>query len=154
MKFQEDALVPSLFSSASAEELGHYFSAAVDAENAIRLRESALLADIGDCIEVLSTKLKFYDRDQAIYKRAADECELIRGEADSRDLDINFFGVEYHRRYNRLHSEDHSESFMEANNLKFHKIQPILDSKKISTYLAEDFLRDPMALREHRLLDN
>lgn len=138
---------PSLFSSSSAEELTHYFSAAVDAEHAIRLRESALLADIGDFIELLASKLKLYDQDRAVGKRVSDEVDLIRKESEVRNLDINFYGLEYYRRTNNL-----GESFMEEHSEVYHDMEPILEAKEFSTSLARRFLGDPMALREHRLI--
>ena len=136
----------SLFSSSSPKEITRYFAAAVDAENAIRLRESALLVDIGDCVELLTSKLKLYDQDRAVSKRASDEIKLIKKESKARNLDINFYGLEYFRRANQL-----DESFREEHGEIYHDLEPILDMKEFSTSLALKFLEDPMALREHRL---
>ncbi|KJA17354.1 hypothetical protein HYPSUDRAFT_206291 [Hypholoma sublateritium FD-334 SS-4] len=148
---------PGLFSSSSTEDLIRYFSAAVDAEHAIRLRESALLADIGDCVELLASKLKLYDQDREVSKRASKEVELIRTESEVRNLDINFYGLEYYRSVNNSGEsfmEEHRErvdfwqtlwlseiigSFGESHEFVFkqrrvhNKIQLTLDAKYIST---------------------
>lgn len=116
-------------------------------EHAIRLRESALLADIGDGIKLLSEKLKLYDQDEALRKRIGYEKELIRQESSDRNLKINFHGLGYFRSRNRRLGQ----SFMEEHNLVFHQIEPTLNAKEASTYLAKHFLKDPTALREHRL---
>ncbi|KJA13359.1 hypothetical protein HYPSUDRAFT_59947 [Hypholoma sublateritium FD-334 SS-4] len=81
----------------SCDDLERRFCAVADAKNAVKLRQSATLADIGECIMFLDSKLRLYDKDRVFLKSASVDLQFIKGQATTNGHSINFLGLELYR---------------------------------------------------------
>lgn len=137
-------------SSLSVKELEQRFNAVVDAKNAVNLRRSATLADIGDCLLLLDSKLRLYDRDDAFLKSAVHEIQLIKQQSKATGRPIDFLGLELLRSMSR--NCKYGQSFYEKHRILCSSVQRILSVKEQATHVAYQYLSDPASLLEHRLL--
>lgn len=137
------------FSRVSPEELEAYYNIVIDARNALALRQSVILANIGDCLDLLSTKLRLYDKDDALMQSTFYDVQSIKREAVNRKLGINFWALEYVR--SGSSSAQHGASFIENHSDIYSTLGRVLDTKRSSQRVARQFINDPQALREHRL---
>lgn len=137
----------SPFSSLSAGDLERYFVAAVDAKNALQLRNSIVAVDIGDALEYLAPKLSMYGRDEAALETAFEDMRLIRAECSSRSLHLDFFSLEFFRRRLPLHRP----SVLERYNSLFFAAERAIDERADAQRAAWKYLKDPCSLKEHRL---
>lgn len=135
------------FSALSCEGLKSYFNVLVDARNAVELRRSAVVADIGDCLKLLDSKLCLYSKDDVFLTSAACEIQLIQEESSARDFRINFFGLEYLRSLN----PSYGLSFVEKHSSVYSSIQLVLRTKEDAERATYQFLADPSSLTERRL---
>lgn len=142
---------PSPFSFSSYEELQRQYAVTVDAKNAIILRQSAILVDIGHCLEVLRPKINLYAMDTVMLASAHADLEYIHSECLSQKIHLNFCDLEWHR------------SAQSPNGLAFvddkrhptfrwkERIITFGDHHEAEKAAGLQFLKDPAALIEGRL---
>lgn len=133
----------------SFNDLERQFCAAADAKNATKLRQAAVLADIGECILFLDSKLRLYDRDCVSLKSTSVHMQLIKQHAVTQGHTINFLGLELFR--SQKQKSIYGESFIQANSLLRTSTQDILDLRQEAIQVAHHFISDPFSLVEHRL---
>lgn len=136
-------------STLSPNDLALYFNAVVDAKNALTLRQSAVMADIGDCLEMVSPKFGLYDTDSMVLQSVFYELQLIKEECQTRQLGLNFWALEYFR--SGLHGSDYGFSFVEDHPELYATVGRVLGDKEFSSHATQQFLQDPFSLREQRL---
>ena len=132
-------------SSFSQQELEQRFCAVVDAKNAVTLRQSATLADIGDCLLLLDSKLRLYETDDVFVNSAVREMHMIEQQSST-----SFLGLEVFR--STTSRGRHGQSFYEKNRLLCSSVQRAIDAKEENIQVAYQFLSDPSCLVEHRLV--
>lgn len=137
------------FFSYSSKELEQRFNAVVDAKNAVTLRQSAILADIGDCLLQLDSKLRLYERDDVFLKSAAHELQLIKQQSKAAGHAINFLGLELLR---SMSPDSYGQAFYEKHRVLCSSLQHVLAVKEEAIQVAYQFLSDPSCLVEHRLV--
>ncbi|KJA12713.1 hypothetical protein HYPSUDRAFT_210199, partial [Hypholoma sublateritium FD-334 SS-4] len=140
---------PRLFSSLSREGIERHFNALVDARDAIQLRRLAVSVDIGECLKVLDSKLSMYSKDGVFLSSAAYEILLIKAESATRQLDINFYGLEVCR--SKTRNPPYGSSFMEQHSNTNTSINLALQMREDAYQATDIFVDDPCALTEHRL---
>ena len=106
-----------------------------------------MLAELGRCTEVMSYLLGLYDRDAALFKTSTEKIGLIRQASKDNDFNLAFWDLEYARSKLANSSEF---SFMEAHGTLY---QSTVESGKndVAMHYGRQFLKDPVALREHRI---
>lgn len=124
-----------------------HFQVVIDAQNAMLLRQSAVLADIGMSLEMLTSQMRLYDKDKAKLVCIRDEMDRLMQACSDRHLNLNFEILE---RY-RSSVPPYTPSFIEMNQLLYWEKQPLIDSRRDAQTAGLKFLQDPMALREYRL---
>lgn len=124
-----------------------YFSAAIDAKNALQLRKAAVTIDIGEALQALLPSLSLYDRDAAVLCTAGEEIQAIENECLRRGLRLNFYALE------RLRSlfAPYQQSLVEEHSLLFLAVGTMVEEKGDARLVAQRFFDDPSALREYRL---
>lgn len=121
----------------------------VDARNALTFRQYAILADVGLCLESLDAKLSLYARDEAILSSVIEDIDRIKQQASQCSLNIPFTGLE---NYPSLLRNRGQASFKERYLNLYEEAQPLSGKYKKFQHLAHQFMRDPAALTDHRLL--
>lgn len=123
------------------------YNSLIDTRNAIIIRQSLVLADIGICLQQLLIKLDAYDSGDATKLSVDNEIKGLERENRERKLRINFYGLESHRSA----CSRYGPSFLQEHSLLFLRLQPFLPPKAPFEAAAYAFLKDPSALRERRL---
>lgn len=133
-----------LQSDSPREFLEASYNVLIDTRNAISMRQSIILADIGQCLQQLVTRLDAYDSGDAARTYVDHEIEFIEEENQKRSLSINFYGLECHR----SSCSNYGPSFLQTNRLLYLKLQSILDVSGVFQSAASAFMNDPSLLRE------
>lgn len=136
-----------MFLTWTPDALKHYFEIAVDAENALLLRQSALVTDIGVCLEILTAQLSLYDRDKATLGCLKDDIHFLKEACAAKHLDIDFAAVANLRSL----SPPHQLSFRERHQNLYWEVRPRIARHEDAQAAGYKFLEDPLALREYRL---
>ena len=134
--------------SPAADDLQRQFIAIVDARNALVLRQYAVTADIGLCLQSLDTKLRLYAKDEAALSSAMESIGRIKQQAAKWKLDIPFHDLEH---YPSLLS-NYGACFKQRNRRLFEEAQLLSGKYKLFQRMAYHFMKDPAALVDHRLL--
>ncbi len=137
------------FSPLSPKELEKRFNVVTDAKNAVTLRQSAILAEIGEYLLQLDSKLRLYETDNVFVKSASHEIHMIQQQSTTIGHPIGFLGLELFRSMSS--KVKYGPSFYERNRLLCSSVQRTLDVKEEAIHVAYQFLSDPSCLVEHRL---
>lgn len=129
------------------DALRNYFEVAIDAEQALLLQQSAVVTDIGICLEILTAKLSLYDKDQAILTCLKDELKSLKDACVSRHVDLDFEAMANLRSM----APPYNLSFREQYQNLYWEIRPHLAQHREAKVAGHKFLDDPLALREYRL---
>lgn len=124
-----------------------HFEVIVDAQNALLLRQSTTIADIGISLEMLTSQLCLYDKDAAKLVSLKEELELLMQAHSDREFDLDFDILENFR----SSFPPYESSFTEENRSLYCSTQPHIDVRRDAQAAGFYFLKDPMALREYRL---
>lgn len=116
----------------------------IDTRNAITMRQALVLADIGQCLQQLVTRLDAYDSGDAARTYVDHEIDFIEEESRKRDFSINFYGLECHR----SSCSTYGPSFLQNNRLLYLRLQSILDASSSFQSAASAFMNNPSLLRE------
>lgn len=119
----------------------------IDAQNALLLRRSTTVTDIGISLEMLTSQMCLYDKDSANLVSLKEELELLMQASSERDLDLDFDILENFR----SSFPPYKPSFTEENHSLYREVQPLIDARRDIQAAGFCFLKDPMALREYRL---
>lgn len=120
---------------------------AIDAQNALLLRQSTIVTDIGISLEMLTSQLCIYDKDIAKLVSLKEELGFLVQANSERDLDLDFDILENFR----SSFPPYKSSFTEQHRSLYRNIQPLVDGKRDAQAVGFFFLKDPMSLREYRL---
>lgn len=123
------------------------YNSLIDTRNAIAIRQSLILADIGACLQQLLGKLDAYDCGDATKSSVDNEIKHLEHENWERKLAINFYGLESHRSA----CSCYGPSFLQEHTLLFLKLQPFLPPRAPFEAAAHAFLKDPSLLLDRRL---
>lgn len=137
----------NVFLSWTPDTLKRYFETAVDAENALLLRKSALLIDIGICLETLTANLSIYDNDNAILSHVKDDIETLKHICAERQLEYDYASLANLRSM----APPYRLSFREEHQNLYWEVRPHSTRHRDATAAASKYLEDPLALREYRL---
>ncbi len=129
------------------EVLEQHFGMIVDAKNALLLRQSTTITDMGTSLEMLTSQLSLYDKDTARLVSLKEELQLLMKAVFERELDLDFDVLENYR----SSIPPYNLSFTEGNQALYCTVRPIIDAQRDARAAALDFLKDPMALRDYRL---
>lgn len=131
-------------------QLAHRYALIVDAKNALTLRQSAILADVGICLESLMPKINLYAMDEVkllgIFKDLAD----IRQACDNHQIQLQFGDLEWHRSV----TDPCGLAFVDDKRYKDFSWKDsaiAIDQFSDAQAAGRRFLRDPAALTENRL---
>ena len=119
----------------------------IDAQNALLLRQSTTITDIGISLEMLTSLLCTYDTDAARLVSMKEEIELLMQANAERNLDLDFDILENFR----SSFPPYDSSFTEKNHSLYSTVQPLIDARRDAQAAGLHFLNDPMSLREYRL---
>lgn len=114
------------------------------------MRQSALLADIGDCLLSLDSKLRLYEKDGVFLKSATQDIQDIKEQSISMGCHINFLGLELLR--SLIPNSTYGECFYKKHQILCSTVQCVLSAKEGAVQVAYQFIDDPHSLLEHRLL--
>ena len=137
------------FNSLSHEGLERHFNCLVDAKHAISLRKSAILADIGDCLQALESKISLYHKDEVFLSSATQEIRLVKEASSTRGFGINFFVLEALR--SLTSNPSYGLSFVEKHATDCSFMRTELRKKEKLQHVAIHFLNDPYSVIEHRM---
>lgn len=115
------------------------FNSLIDAKNAIAIRQSLVLTEIGICIEQLTSRLALYNSDSTAMLSVNNDINSIHDESDKQSLPINFYGLEYHRST----SSNYGSSFLQQQRSLRIQMEPFLSSTHHLRTTASGFLTDP-----------
>lgn len=137
------------FSLYSPDALAYQFATTIDAKNAITLRQSAIVADIGLYLQLLIPKINTYAIDKVKLIRIHQDLDYIYEECVSQQLNLQFSDLEWRR------SANHpcGLAFIDANrHEEFSWQERIIEIGECDDALAVgmQFLGDPTALMENR----
>lgn len=124
-----------------------YFKVAIDAENALLLQQSALVTDMGICLEMLTSQLSLYDRDKATLMCLKDDLDSLKEACAARLLDFDFGTMANLRSI----APPYQLSFREQHQNLYWEIRPHIARNRDAQAAGFKFLEDPLALREYRL---
>ena len=141
---------PNPFSLYSPEALSCQYATAIDAKNALILRQSAITADIGLFLEFLIPKINIYATDKVQLINIRQDLDYIHEECARQQIRLPFSDLEW----SRLADHPNGLSFTDQNRHKdFSWKISIMDIGEYS--YAQDaglqFLNDPASLIDNRL---
>lgn len=134
----------------SPEALACQYATTIDAKNALVLRQSAIVADIGLFLELLIPKISIYETDRVKLINIHQHLDRIHQECISQQISIEFSDLEWRR------SADHScgLAFTNKNRHKEfswrERIMAIGEYYNDARAVGQQFLNDPVSLVEHR----
>ncbi len=122
----------------------------VDARNALILRQSAIVADIGLYLESLIPKINLYAIDNAHLVSVREELDRICQECEDRKITLQFNDLEWSR------SAKHPAglSFLDDKrhrDFSWYETTMLIDTYSDARAVGLHFLSDPTALMENRL---
>lgn len=79
------------------EALAYRYALAVDAKNALMLRQSAILTDVGICLESIIPMINLYSTDEVRLTNIHQDLEDIRQACDKHQIKLQFGDLEWHR---------------------------------------------------------
>ncbi len=123
----------------SQEVLELSINSLTDTKNAIAIRQSLILAEIGVYIEQITSRLALYHADCSVLLSVNDDIRFIQNESNRREIPINFYGLEHHRST----CSGYGLSFLQEHRSLRIQMQPFLQSTYQLRALASDFLDDP-----------
>lgn len=123
----------------SQEFLELSINSLTDTKNAIAIRQSLILAEIGVYIEQMASRLALYHADCSVLLSVDDDIRFIKNESNRRNIPINFYGLEHHRST----CSDYGLSFLQEHRSLRIQMDPFLKSTYQLRALASDFLDDP-----------
>lgn len=126
------------------------FNALIDASNALILRNTIELTDIGYYLGHAAAVLSRYDDDIAALESIKHKIAYIEAESTRQGMEINFYTLEHHRST----SSDYGLSFVEEHHLLYTNLERYLAATRSFRQFAAGYLDDPPSLRDHRLLRN
>lgn len=112
------------------------------------LRQYAITADIGLCLEALTEKICVYLKDQALLSSIYKDLDYITQQAGRWHMDVPFHGLE---RHSSLMRSGGRQSFRERSRHMFEDAQPLSGKYQQFQLMALRFMKDPTALTELRL---
>lgn len=131
------------------EVLERQYSVAIDAQNALALRRSAVVADIGLCLELLIPKINLYAKDTVMLSSVSEDIASIYRQCSQQQLDLHFDHLERLRTptpYGLAFVDDkRHQSFC------WQTSKIIIDGYREARAVGLRFLKDPAALIENRL---
>ncbi|KJA23427.1 hypothetical protein HYPSUDRAFT_54375 [Hypholoma sublateritium FD-334 SS-4] len=143
-------LSPNPFSRYSPEALARQYATTIDAKNALVLRQSAILADIGLFLELLIPKISIYETDRAKLTNIHQDLDYIHEECINQQINLQFSDLEWRR------SADHACGLAFANRKRHsefswqERIIAIGEYYNDAQAVGQQFLADPACLIEHR----
>lgn len=124
------------------------FNALIDANNALILRNTIDLTDIGFYLGQAAAVLSRYDGDIAAQLSIREKIEYLEVESARQGMYINFYAMEHHRSSDSAYGL----SFLEEHHLLYASLDPFLAATRTFRGFAAGYLDDPPSLRDHRLL--
>lgn len=118
------------------------FNSLVDAKNAIAIRQSIILTEVGFYIEQLAAKFAMYNDDSAAMSTINSDIRYIWEKSDEHDIPINFYGLEFHRST----SSTYGLSFLQQQRSLRIQLDPFLNSTCQYCTFASEFIADPSSL--------
>ncbi len=118
------------------------FNALIDASDALSLRRSIILTDIGTVLEQVTAQLRDYLDDGEMLSSINESIQIIEEEDQRRKLRINFYALQNHRST----SSSYGSSFLQQNRLIFLRTQKFLASTAQLRHTAAAFIADPMSI--------
>ena len=138
-----DILLQDLMESSLPQEaLEITYNALIDASDALSLRRSIILTDIGTALEQLCLRIREYIDDGTMISSINKSIRLIEEEDEKRSLMINFNALQNHR----SSTSDYGCSFLQENRMVFLRTQRFLESTSHLRRSATAFMNDPMSL--------
>ena len=128
------------------EELERRFIALVYVKNALFLRQTALATDIGIQLELLTSKLHLYMKDNVVLGSVHEDINSIKQKSLDHQFNIHFYALEY-----LPSTSPYDISMLEKVQESYSEAQPSFDRYKESRAAALRFMKDPRALLEGRL---
>lgn len=138
------------FSIFSPETLACQYATTVDAKNALVLRQSAIVADIGLFLELLIPKVNVYATDTVMLTSIQQDLELLRQECIARHIDLPFNDLEWGR------SPDHPCGLAFTNEGRHQNFSWQDKTMDVSEYsdaraVGLQFVNDPASIIDNRL---
>lgn len=124
------------------------FNALIDASNALILRNTIALTDIGYHLGQAAAVLSRYDVDTAVLASIKNDIDYIEAESARQGIHLNFYALEHHRSTN----SNCGLSFLEEHHLLYTDLEPFLEATRSFRQFSAGYLADPSSLRDHRLL--
>lgn len=134
----------------SHEALERHYSIVVDAKNAVSLRQSAILADIGLCLGLLIPKIHLYAKDRVLLASIYEDLDYIHQECSNRQIELSFDSLEWFRSADSPYGlgfvdDKRHQSFC------WREKKLAINNYNAARAVALQFLGDPAALMEDRL---
>ena len=132
------------------ETLAYQYAIIIDAKNALTLRQSAVIADIGLYLELLIPKINVYAMDAVKLISAHQDLDYIHQECVNRHFKLQFSDLEWRRSESHpcglafIHNKRHQEFSWQKKMLEFNGYS---DAQAVGL----QFLNDPAAVIENRL---
>lgn len=123
----------------SQESLEVAFNALIDASDALSLRRSITLTELGAALEQVTALLRQYHDDGATLDSITNSIHYIEEEDRHRNLMINFCGLHNHR----ATSSDYGTSFLQRHRLVFLRTHQFFRATNRFRENAADFMADP-----------
>lgn len=139
-----------LSNSLLIEALAHRYALVVDAKNALMLRQSAILVDIGLCLESLVPMINLHATDEVKLKTIRQELKNIRQACDYHQIKLEFGDLEWHRSA----KDSWGLAFVDDKryqDFSWKKSTMAIDECSDIRASGAQFLNDPAALIENRL---
>lgn len=99
-------------------------------------------------MESLDAKLCLYDKDEAALSTVTENIGRIKQQASELGLNIPFHDLEHYPSLSR----NYGGSFKEKYQHIYEEAEPLSGKYKRFQHIAHQFMRDPVALIDHRLL--
>lgn len=138
------------FSLYSPQALAHQYAVVIDARNALVLRQSAIIADIGLHLESLAPKVNLYTMDTATLYSVLQDLEYIRKECVNQKVKLQFGDLEWSR------STKHPAGLAFVDDDRYpdfcwQESTTLIDTYRDARSIGLHFLKDPTALTENQL---
>lgn len=131
----------------SREVLERKYDTLVDTRNALALRQSVSLSEMGQYLEQVAIRLALYEDDEEIIAHLNYEMDSVDDEARRFNLPFDLYDAEFHRDL----VSDRGPSFTQKNRRTIRKVDLYLGTTRQARAAASQFLIDPLSLRDHRL---
>lgn len=132
----------------SSDAISVYFGTIIDIRNALALRRSVFVVEIGCMLGDLAQKFNRHDKDTSVIEAVDRELEAIQQAVIQNNMDIKYEALECFR---STYNPELGKCFFEEHQFILPEIYEYLDAHKNATAACSQFVNDPTSLRENRL---